>query len=362
MKISIKDLKHQKSNQKTLIYIQPYLFEYRNKIIEEVKKDINIIGIFKKKVITTNLSYLDASPEKLFSFITKIIKIINLRKNFKELIFYSPAISRNIDFILIPIILKFFNFPIIIQGQGLYKTNKPNLIEWIIHFFWIAISKKYILYSLKGKTGPFKLNIFKSKIIIINNRFENFKDYAIPREKIKKFSNPNFNSPLRILFIGRDRPGSNLDFLIENFNFLANKYFLELHLIGPIKNDFSGKNIFQYGPLYNKDILNIAENCSIGIYPGDAGLSILHYMCLGLCPIFHSSIHLHEGPEPSFVTNGENGILFKRNSSESFKETLISLYKNSDYLNKIRFNAYDFSKEMHLINYSEELKNILLNL
>ena len=91
-----------------------------------------------------------------------------------------------------------------------------------------------------------------------------------------------------------------MDLLIRATNLLFEEGFpIHLHIVGVKGNN--NKQLSYYGNVDPSDIPEVSNNCHIGVYPGDAGLSVLHYMCLGLCPVTHSSLRVHSGPEPAYV-------------------------------------------------------------
>ncbi|QWA09361.1 glycosyltransferase [Sodalis ligni] len=48
-------------------------------------------------------------------------------------------------------------------------------------------------------------------------------------------------------------------------------------------------------------------------------------MALGLPVIVHSNFHKHMGPEPSYVEDGVNGLLFSRNDAQDLSDKIVKL-------------------------------------
>jgi len=126
----------------------------------------------------------------------------------------------------------------------------------------------------------------------------------------------------------------------------ANKLNLDINFLGAIYDD--------------ELISNLSKDCKIGVYPGDAGLSVVHYMSLSLVPIVHSDLTKHMGPEPSYIKNNENGLMFIRNDKNSLAKVIRKALKNQELsinLSKNAFNTYESllsptmaDKLMHTMN------------
>src|SRR5680860_1857230 len=64
-------------------------------------------------------------------------------------------------------------------------------------------------------------------------------------------------------------------------------------------------------------IAKISRSCRTACYPGDAGLSVVHFFGLSLPPIVHDDITTQQGPEPSYVENDVNGFVYEKSGGES---------------------------------------------
>ncbi len=63
-------------------------------------------------------------------------------------------------------------------------------------------------------------------------------------------------------------------------------------------------------------------------------------MSLSLPPIVHSSMKKHMGPEPSYVIDGSNGVLFERESSSSLEGAIVKMIDDRVHLNRMQRNAF----------------------
>ena len=225
----------------------------------------------------------------------------------------------------------------------------------------VYMSYKIIFYT---KFSYEKLNafrIFSDKICYVNNTLE------LPLLGVN-FRKKQFNpGSLKLLFIGRIRSGSSLDKLLD---FVQKNKFLEINIIGEgahfkeLQKKFSKNNIKWHGGIFNPNqIQKISSKCHFGVYPGNAGLSIVHYLSLNLPVIIHSDITSHQGPEPSYINNGFNGFTFKDSND---KNNLLSLleftYNNLSAKNyqKMCVNANTSFKKLSNPSYSKKI-HIVLN-
>jgi glycosyltransferase involved in cell wall biosynthesis len=154
-----------------------------------------------------------------------------------------------------------------------------------------------------------------------------------------------------ILFIGRLRSGCHLELLISTVRRLHNLGYssITLHIIGDgpqaehIQQMANGADWINFhGEIYSQELVsNISRKCMFGCYPGNAGLSIVHMMSLSLPPITHDDLQAHEGPEPSYISSGTNGLLFDSNNPEDgLLCALQAVINQPEYLKNLQTNAY----------------------
>ena len=85
---------------------------------------------------------------------------------------------------------------------------------------------------------------------------------------------------------------------------------------------------------------------------------MLHYMSLSLVPVVHSSLHLHMGPEPSYVVDGVTGVTFERQDASSLRVVIERLSGNQGEVERIQRAAYERSVELTKPSLGERLENI----
>ncbi|WP_404308817.1 glycosyltransferase [Neorhodopirellula lusitana] len=198
------------------------------------------------------------------------------------------------------------------------------------------------------------------KIICIENRFENGETMPAP---------PAPNAKRNIAFIGRLRPGCEIEMLLDALTQINSERIVpvELHVIGDgpsldqLRTATSDRNwVTWHGEITSQQQIEaIVSDCTIGAYPGRAGLSAIEYMRYGLACVFADDMSYHMGPEPSHVKNGYNGWTFKAESIDDLRDTL-AVALNSDRLQESRVNAHSTFQEIHRMSYGDEMAKLLI--
>lgn len=332
-----------------ILLLQPYITNYRLPIFKSFSKVYKVVlcSSFDSSFdVNSDNNSTDFTFEKLeeFTFFNKRIfwqsGLIKYFLKEKPDILFITANPRYISTWLLLILSKIFNKKIFLHGQGLYSKEKISIFNKIIFFLFNKLCNTYICYTKSSKDSLEHLPIYKKSKVAENSILNN---YSIRKTNI---------TSKNILFIGRLRKGSNLELLINVITSinakrsLEEKIFLEVvgggDLLEKYKKDFQYDWITFHGVIYdNKLISNISKKCSIGCYPGDAGLSVLHYMSMSLPVIIHSDLKKHMGPEASYVKNNFNGIYFERNNQESLKSSILQILDSTILLSKLQNNAYE---------------------
>ena len=253
---------------------------------------------------------------------------------------------------------KIYNYKIFLWGHGLFK-KKINIFNFILYkFYFYLISffiTKYICYN-KICFDSLIGFLPKKNLVILNNTLEK----KIDSNSIKK----NYKKSKDLLFVGRLRDKCGIMLLIKALSELKNS-FIKLHVIG------DGKKLADYKKyskrlnvnviFYKKKIFfsKIASKCFAGVYPGDAGLSVVEYMMHGLPVIIHDKIYDHMGPEPSYIINRYNGLNFQKNSSNDLKNKIMKLYRNRALVTKLGNNSIKTIKNLKKESMHISLKRIM---
>ena len=315
--------------------IQPILTSYRNPFFQELSQ-LGINTYIFADIGTSDFGEIKKQDYnyRQVKWIGKSLKFSSI-KNIHEILNCSKTYIHVADFKYISLwILLFLSMfgvkKVWLHGQGGYK--RKSLIHSFVYKLAVFLSDGYICYT-EFSREELKKKLFKfqhKKISVVENTL-----YLDP---IKKVSDRNTSG---ILFIGRLRERSNIELLIA----AADKLELPLHIVGSGSQKYqeylkslSNNTIFHEQIYDTENIKQISHNCNVGVYPGDAGLSVVHYMALGLPVVIHNDIYKHMGPEPSYVKDGFNGVLFERDNLNSLiqaikkavsKDDTQSLSKNS---------------------------------
>ncbi|MFP6844531.1 MAG: glycosyltransferase [Thalassolituus sp.] len=206
-----------------------------------------------------------------------------------------------------------------LHGQGGYK-GRQGIAKRIVYFFSVLMSDGYICYTEYSKKNLLRLlpKFLHGKVSVARN--------SLYLDACSVYD----SSSLDVFYVGRLREGNGLNLVLEAAKLLG----LVVHVIGEgdarqsLEREYTTA-IF-YGAVFDEaEQQVIASKCMAGVYGGDAGLSVVHYMSLGLPVVVHSSIKDHMGPEPSYVIDGYNGLLFQRSSTDSLKSALFRLQADS---------------------------------
>ena len=222
---------------------------------------------------------------------------------------------------------------VFLHGQGGYK--KKGSIATLVYALAVALSSGYIAYT-KWSADVLRRRLpaaLRDKVDYVNNSL-----YLDPVDT------PPPATAKDILFIGRLREGSNIEMLLK----AADELGLKVHVIGAGVPDYERKlkerypDHAYYGAVYDwEKQKTISRNCYVGVYPGDAGLSVVSYLALGLPVVVHDDMESHMGPEPSYINN-DVGLFFLRNNCASLKIALVEIGSSSSnrMVSKDSLNLY----------------------
>lgn len=151
-----------------------------------------------------------------------------------------------------------------------------------------------------------------------------------------------------ILFISRLTKKAKLDLLLHALT-TPDLADVTLHIIGSGSEEKSLKQLstklcldkqvqWHQGTTDEKEIAKIANQCSIFVYPGSVGLSLIHAMAYGLPAIVHDSRH-HQGPEIAAFENQVTGKSFDYGSVESLAQTINTLLDDKKRLTQMSLKS-----------------------
>jgi glycosyltransferase involved in cell wall biosynthesis len=240
-------------------------------------------------------------------------KYINLLRDSSHVIHFADFKYSTLWFGLI--VAKIFGIKFFLHGQGGYKGNQ-GVAKRLVYFVSVFLSDGYICYTEYSQRNLLRLlpGFLHKKIRVADNTL-----YLDGTPVFDDFSQDLF-------YVGRLRDGAGIEIILE----VAETLGLVVHVVGEGSSrealECKFKSAVFHGAVFDEGLQRaIAAKCMAGVYGGDAGLSVVHYMSLGLPVVVHSSVRYHMGPEPSYVIDGYNGLLFQRGNMDSLKSVLSRL-------------------------------------
>lgn len=197
------------------------------------------------------------------------------------------------------------------HGQGLYsKRNIGGLIAWLYRAA-ARLSHRYVCYTELSRQTMLAAGCPPEKLAVADNSIR-FSADAADMQKT--------GTEKGVLFVGRLCKECNLEHLVEAVARMRSHHpGAVLHVVGSgeleaeYRAGFDLPWVIFHGAIYDDaQVLEISRDCRVGCYPGNAGLSVVHYFALRLPPVVHGDMPAHMGPEPSYVQDGVNGMLFSQ--------------------------------------------------
>jgi len=340
---------------KKVCYIQPIVANYSVPLFLELGRHWQLTVLYSPAKMThgydsDTTAHIHGVNSRKISMIKPLgnkigmyqIGIIRQLKNLRPDAVIIFANMRYLSFWTTMIWCKINSIPVYPRGHGVYRKESPGLFWKIIYQVLLSACTAYICYTPSVAASLRCLGLPTRKITIAENSLDNPHSVE-PNEKT--------DVEHGILYIGRLRPGCRLELLINTVKCIRDMGHPEVtvHIIGDgpeakrIRQLASDIPWIQFnGAVYDSEQINrISRSCMVGCYPGNAGLSIVHLMSLSLPPITHDNLTTHEGPEPSYIKSGENGLLFDhRNPEAGLLSALIYVLEKPNELKRMQANAY----------------------
>lgn len=238
---------------------------------------------------------------------------------------FAVADFRALHFWVLLLVARMLGVPLYAHGQGMFaKIARRN---WRVHRLALhgvmALARSYVCYNDYVRDQMRALGLPARKMSVMVNMIEGIIPID-PRRKTPKAGH--------MIFLGRLRAGHGLETLFAAMARLgAEAIPCHLRVIGAGPDQARlqdmaremGLAVDFHGALHeDAAIAACAQECQIGVYAGDAGLSVIHYMALGLVPVTHGTIHRHMGPEPAELVDGANARLFARGDAQDLARVL----------------------------------------
>jgi glycosyltransferase involved in cell wall biosynthesis len=348
---------------KRVAIVQPTLTHYRMPVFLELSQYCRLDLLFSRtnpelgfgnvgRPETPNIRYFEGITLKPFGDKIGVIQLGLTSYLLRErpdavMIFANP---RYVTFWTTLLLGRLCGVRVFAHGHGLYKWSRINLFYRFMVRVMLRLVTSYIAYA------PFVRQSF------VAHGFSDEKVSVAPNSLlISSVVRPEDKSGTErgILFVGRLRKDSNLDLLLCAVARLRQQDGIPLtvEVVGSgecaaqLRKEYGVHSwIHWHGEIYDlSKIREISLNCAIGCYPGDAGLSVEHMMALSLAVVTHNKLSRHKGPEPSFIQDGVNGILYDHGGrEESLYRTLKVLAQDPARVAQMQRAA--FARYRELVN------------
>lgn len=359
-----------KKSKYKLVYVQPLLASYRKELVTTLHNDFELVVIAGSVDGRSGFKEFDEN-----GWIRKIRcefvrfwggKVLYQRGVVRNLIKLKPdavllcASIRDLSFWMALIMCKILKIKVFSHGQGFYAYNKPKSNMVAIYKIILLLSTKYICYTDSCAEPMIKNGISREKIEVANNSIK----FTSDAENVLKNGTEK-----DVLYLGRLREGCELPLLIEAMgNDTFRRIGVRLHVIGDgekykfLKEQYDYDWIEWYGAVFDEhQILEISRECKVGCYPGNAGLSILHYMSLKLPPVVHRDLPSHMGPEPSYINDTVDGFYFER-TDHGLAYVLEKVFSmGSNEISDIAENSFKKYKDITTPSLGKRISKILFN-
>jgi glycosyltransferase involved in cell wall biosynthesis len=256
------------------------------------------------------------------------------------------ADPRYLSFWTTLVVAKLLGIPAHAHGHGIYRKTRISMLYRLMMTALLRLSTTYICYAPIVRDSFVQHGFDAHKLRVAHNSLTNVCTVK-PEDKD--------GDETGVLFVGRLREDSNVEMLFRVVRRLHDDGVpLSLHVIGSgeresqLKSEARGSSsVVFHGEIYDPErVREISRHCGLGCYPGNAGLSVIHLMSLSLPVVTHDNMRT-QGPEPSFIRDGENGILFDHcNPAESLYQAIKRLALDRRGLAAMQRESYATFEEL----------------
>lgn len=323
--------------------VQPFLTSYRVPLFDDMADYFDNVTVMAAEAsadfgVESKIYKFDLISIKwskfLFFYNYPFLKFFKAVRGYDYIIHFADFSYISLYFSII----KRFISPtkVYLHGQAGYKND--SFVKRVAYFFLVLSTDGYISYNEYSASCLKNLlpKWLRSKVHFVDNVL-----YLDPVAGI------NMNPNNEIAYIGRLRDDSNVEMLAKACKDLS----LRLHVVGMASSREKKHllnihdDIIFHGALFEQDeIRKVLKNSIAGVYPGDAGLSVVHYMSLGLPVIVHSDLKSHKGPEPAYIVDGVNGLSFSRYSVEDLTAKITKISSDLNFRNECARNSLNYFK------------------
>lgn len=266
---------------------------------------------------------------------------------------------RYISSLLLMVKACFLNVKTVWWGQ--YRGSKSKDIRIFIRLLIMRFADAVVFYTDQEISDyRLRLKLKDNRVIAALNNSINADDI----EPFRKAYNPSKRGR-NILFIGRISEKAQLPLLLKalaltalddiSLNIIGTGK-LENHLKALTRSLNISERVTWHGEIRSEEsISEIANECSIFVYPGEVGLSLIHGMAYGLPCVVHSSRQMHM-PEIAAFSADKSGLDFKMGEVDSLAEAVFLAL--SDHQRLSRWSDYNVRLIESSYNTREMVKRI----
>ncbi len=256
---------------------------------------------------------------------------------------------------------RILGIPIYAHGHGVFKKAQISWTYRRMMNLLLRLSHGYIAYAPVVRDAFAAHGFPTGKVHVVHNSVVN-PCPVFPGEKT--------GAERGVLFLGRLRPGSGIEVLLDAVRRLREQDQLELevHIVGDgeeaerLREQHTAADwVHWHGAVYDPlRIREISLQCFAGCHPGNAGLSIVQMMSLSLPVLIHDDQRCH-GPESAFACHRVNGYFYGFNqTSDALRDALLHLTSDKQELLELQRGAWRGYRGLTSPSMASRLLKILL--
>lgn len=317
------------------------------------------------------LSVVDISKKEKGITLKKVMCLVKLSKEYDIIVAHHGSINMHLCFWLLSILNR--QAKLVLMAHSCFEKHTyyySNPIKTVIRKFVlkkaISCANKIIYVSEAGRQSFLdNFNIDRSKTAVVYNGVSN-ELLTMGKENI-----PQFDSELRILYIGRLAKVKGIDLLIKSVAEFQKECSVKVSIVGDgaerkaleqLVADLGLENIVQFEGS-RRDKGQFYKWANVFAYPSTCqeifGISIVEAMAYGL-PCIANRV----GGIPEIIKNGENGFLTEAIGYKEIANTLRGIYnlyrlgKMSNLIENARKTATQFSIDNTVKELFQEYTNL----
>lgn len=355
-----------------LIWVQPVLASYRRPVLSALARRFDVTLLTDIEA-TRRQGFDNSLPDDARVVDAPIRSALGGRLGFQRRVLSTlirqrpdmlllPANPRHLSYWLSLLAARVVGVRVFSHGQGLYRHREAGHFRRAMYRLMATLSHRYICYTALSGDSMREIGCRPDRLAVAENSVT--LDHTVPPAR-------RTQGATGILFVGRLRAGCRLDTLFAAVEAeRAAGRDITVHVVGdgPERADLQRRYgdagwIVWHGAVFDEEtIARISLACRVGCYPGDAGLSVVHFFGLSLPPIVHDRISTHMGPEPSYVRDGVNGFVFSQEEPVSSLQAILERIwaLEPERFDSVRRQAFDTYVQLNAPPLGDRIGEVLL--